>query len=80
MIECLMLDEPWTLSLLLDNLSPHMARLSVLNQLYTSGIEDCCDVSSTSHKASHLLDEMFSILTDLGNLGEDQHQLVQLLT
>ena len=62
--------------MLLDHLSPHMAQLSVLNRVYTCGIEACSDVPSASYKASHLLEEMFNILTDLGNLGEDRHQLV----
>jgi len=62
--------------MLLDHLSPHMAQLNVLGHVYTSGIEACSDVSSASYKASHLLDEMFNILTDLANLGEDRHQLV----
>jgi len=62
--------------MLLDHLSPLMAQLNVLGHVYTSGIEACGDVSSASYKASHLLDEMFNILTDLGNLGEDRHQLV----
>jgi len=70
-------DEAWSLSLLLDQLSPYMTQLTILDQLYTRGIEPCTDVPSASYKASHLLEEMFTILTDLGNLGKDQHQLVQ---
>jgi len=70
-------DEAWSLSLLLDHLSPYMTQLSVLDQLYTRGIEACTGMSSASYKASYLLEEMFTILTDLGNLGKDQHQLVQ---
>jgi len=75
-----MSDEAWTLSMLVDELSPYLAQLSLLSQLYTCGIEACTDVSAASHKASHLLEEIFNILTDLGNLGEDQHQLVRFLT
>ena len=71
-----MSDEAWTLSMLLDHLSPFMAQLNVLNDLYTCGIEACSEGMSVSYKASHLLEETFNILTRLGNLGEDRHQLV----
>ena len=71
-----MSDEAWTLSLFLDQLSPCMAQLSVLDHLYTRGIEACSSMSSESYKASHLLEEIFRILTDFGNLGKDHHHLV----
>jgi len=71
-----MSDAAWTLSMLLDQLSPYMAQLSVLDHLYTHGIEACSSISSESYKASHLLEQIFKTLTDLGNLGKDQHQLV----
>jgi len=71
-----MSDEAWTLSMLLDYLTPYMAHLSILSQLHMCGIESCSAVSSASYKASHLLEEIFNMLTDLGNLGEDRHQLV----
>ena len=72
----LMSEEAWTLSLLLDHLSPFMAQLNVLSQLYTCGIEACNDVTSASYKASHLLEEIFNVLVHLRNLREDRHQLV----
>jgi len=72
----LMSEEAWTLSMLLDHLSPFMAQLSVLSQLYTHGIEACTEVASASYKASHLLEEIFNILMHLGNLGEDRCHLV----
>lgn len=69
-------EEAWTLSMLVDHLSPIMSQLSVVGQLYTSGIEACSERASPAYKASHLLEEMFNVLTELGNLGEDRHQLV----
>jgi len=72
----LLSDEAWTLSLLVDQLSPYMAQLSVLDDLYTRGVETCSSISSESYKASHLLEEIFRTLTDLGNLGKDHHELV----
>jgi len=71
-----MSDEAWTLSLLLDELSPYMSQLSVLDHLYTHGIEACSSISSESYKASHLLEEIFRTLTSLSNFGNDHHQLV----
>ena len=62
--------------MLFDKLSPYMAQLNVLSQLYSCAIEACTDVSTTSYNASHLLEEIFTVLTHLGNLGEDQHHLV----
>jgi len=76
--ECCLLtsDTAWTLSMLLEHLSPHMSQLNVLSHVYASGIEACSSVSSASYKASHLLEELFSVLTDLGNLRDERHQLV----
>jgi len=71
-----MSDEMWTLSMLVDHLSPYLAQLNVLRQLYTCGIEACRYVSSSSYKASHLLEQIFIILTNLSHLGEEQNQLV----
>ena len=69
-------DDAWTFSLLLDQLSPYMAQLNILDDLYMRGIEACSSISSESYKASHLLEEIFKILSELGNLGKDRHQLV----
>jgi len=64
----------------MDHLSPITAQLDVLGQLYMSGVEACGEETSPAYKALHLLEEMFIMLTQLGNLGEDRHQLVRLPT
>ncbi|EHB02433.1 Gamma-tubulin complex component 5 [Heterocephalus glaber] len=72
-------DATVTLAVLMDQLSPRLAQLSVLHKVFSTGVAEVPPDTRNVVRASHLLNTLYKAILEYDNVGEASEQTVSLL-